>query len=341
MTKAIEFRKLCLDDLTLKPKHFQRVGKGYTLGRHYVWGIIFPNGDEDHPVYYSRNMQLDKYRACGIIKLADRPLESHTEAHISDIATRGMETSLYQKVSDDPVVYHQGTDVPYSDLRFMENHATWKETDVLDLNVEYWPYALFMHKETGYGIEYFHQNVTYTGTYEGKEVKGLACFDRSYIADDIDVQTGINKVCDLYVFTSCSGIRQDGRKEMFYAVIGGENGENTVGIYWLEGEEAIISENVMFEAEWIDVPYLPKDDPTCGYINAVWKIENKEIHMNGKWGCSGLTDSNLVNRVGTTRTFGTWYEGKEPYEFKYVHNCNENMGCTIENLKKHGFNVKR
>lgn len=333
-----EVRKLTVDDLGLSPEFVHRNEGDWSLSRHYVWCIMFPENDTV-PHYYMRNMELDRYRNCGIIRLGETPFSPQSEAHVYDIAKLGDVTSRYQQISKDPVIFEQGTKDPFSQIRFMDGCARWKETDVLDLKVDYWPYATFIHHETGYGLEYIHQNVTVTGTYEGKKVESLGCFDRTFTPVDLDANSIINKACDIYLISVCSGIREDGRKEYFYSILGGEKLKNRFGVYWLEGQEPIVSDNLRIETNWKHLSYLSEEDPTCGYENCTWYLNDLEIHINGKWGTRGFAAEPRTDRVGCTQTFGPWYTGKTPYKHKLWHNYNENMGCTIENLDKYGFKV--
>lgn len=333
-----EIRRLKTEDLGLSPPFVQRGNDQWELSRHYVWCIMFPEND-DVPHYYMRNMELNRYRNCGIIRLGNTAFSPQSEAHVYDLAKKGDITSPYSQISEEPVIFEQGTVKPFSEIRFMDGYATWKETDVLDLKAEYWPLATFIHHETGYGLEYIHQNVTLTGTYEGRKIETLGCFDRTFTPVSENPNTIIDRACDMYMISVCSGIRDDGRKEFFYGIIGGKDLKNRFGVYWLEGNEPVVSDHLFLETEWQRLSYLSDNDATMGYKDCVWHLDDIEIHINGKWGTRGFAAKPRMDRVGSTQTFGPWYAGTVPYKHRLWHNYNENMGCTSDALSRYGLNV--
>lgn len=136
-----------------------------------------------------------------------------------------------------------------------------------------------------------------------------------------------------------AGIRQDGRKECAYLNIHSRNGHG-VAAYWLEGEEPVLTDEVTLECDWQRLPYAEPGDDTLSYTNAVWRFAGKEIHFTGKWGSKGFTAQPRLSRVGQSQSFGSWYEGKTPYEHKLFHTINENMGANIESIRKMGFEAK-
>ncbi len=334
MNNKYEIRKLTIDDLSYQPKCFQNNGE-YVLCRHLNWGMFF--ADDGQPYYYMRNMETDKCRWGGIVKLGDGPLSPQTEGHVNDLAQGDTPTNAYKKISDDPITYYIGTNQPFMDMRYMEDHAEWNEANQFVVEAEYWPFALITHKESAMKGEYFHQFVTMNGTYEGKPIKGLGCFDRLF-APVGDFDNAVNDVSDYYASSFCSGICKDGRRECFYAYLNGGR-DCGLGFFWREGEDPVYSEDVSLETEWYKLPYVPEGDTSCSYKNAVWRFAGKEFHIDCKWGSKGFTAQPRLDRVGYTHSFGPWYEGSIPYEHELYHNLNENMSCTVENLKKAGFIV--
>lgn len=337
MTENYEVRKMKLDDLSMEPKWFQTNGdEPDIILRHLNWMMFYVEG-ESIPYYYMRNSEADKYRWGGVVKLGDGPLAPQTGGHYLDLAQKDAEVDAYKKVSDDPVTYSTGTKEPFSEQTFAEEYAILKEGDFLDFKCEYWPVGLFAHTESAWNGEYLYYPFTVTGTYEGKPVKGLGQIDRAY-GQLHKAQERIGAAVGYVLDGAYSGIRKDGRREVFYGYIQGKNGHG-VAYYWLEGEEPIITEEIYLETEFYHLPYLPAEDPTCACKDAVWRFADKEIHFTGRWGSRRFTSDPLDVKVGYSNSYGTWYEGKTPYEFELSHTFNESTTATIENLRKHGYKV--
>ncbi len=333
--KGVELRRLTADDLSYQPKCFERDGHA-ELYRHLSWCILFPQ-DDTNPHYYMQNMEPDYYRWGGIVRLGDGPLSCQTSRHHSDIAQDDTRTSVYRKISDDPITYEMRSEKPFTEFRYTETGATWKEADVFDLKVEYFPYTIFVHTNSPQQIPYWHTHCLLTGTYEGKPIQALGCFDRLF-APNGD-RGAIIGTATHYVWSYYAGIRQDGRKECAYLNIHSRNGHG-VAAYWLEGEEPVLTDEVTLECDWQRLPYAEPGDDTLSYTNAVWRFAGKEIHFTGKWGSKGFTAQPRLSRVGQSQSFGSWYEGKTPYEHKLFHTINENMGANIESIRKMGFEAK-
>lgn len=333
-------RRLTEDELDIAPKHYLREdGVQSVLCRHFNWILIFLDDDLENPIYYHRACELDHYRWGGIIKLGDSPISPQTEAHVNNLAQDDT-TSVYRKISDNPVIYQQGSEAPFTEFSYWDGHCHIKEGNVLDLEGEFWPYALVADKESVFHSEYYILPIYFTGTYEGKQVRALGNIDRFFAPADKELTDQALKPGEYYTMGVYSGIRKDGRREACVGYIqGGKNGKGCA-YYWLEGEELICSDEVYMETEWVRLPYLPKEDPTRTYKNIVWKFAGKEIHCNGKWGSKGFTASPRVSKVGYSHMFGPWYEGDTPYEHDVYFTFNENLSATYENLKEAGFKVE-
>ena len=105
-------------------------------------------------------------------------------------------------------------------------------------------------------------------------------------------------------------------------------------MYWLEGEEPVISEDVFLYAAWEKLPYTPDDDPTVAYKESVWRIGPKTIHYKGEWGSKGHTFEPRMKAIGFSHSgYGDWYEGETPYKHVRYHSLNENIGATKENFR--------
>lgn len=331
---GVEIRKLTADDLGYRPKCFERDGNA-TLYRHLNWCILFPE-DDTNPHYYMRNMEPDYYRWGGIVRLGSGPMSTQTSAHHEDIAQESTKTGLYGKTSENPVIYEMRSENPFTEFRYSENGATWKEGDILNLKAEFFPYSIFVHTDSPQEIPYWHTHCLLTGTYEGKPIRTLGCFDRLFAPnDDRDAIIG---PATQYLWSYFAGIREDGRRECAYANIRNKNGHG-VAAYWLEGEEPILTDKVTLECDWQQLPYTNPGDTTVGYSNAVWRFAGKEIHFSGKWGTKGFTARPRLSRTGQSQGIGEWYEGKIPYKHELYHAVFENMGADVESVKKMGFNV--
>lgn len=331
---GVDIRKLTIDDFSYQPKCFSRDGNA-TLYRHLNWCIFMPENDTN-PHYYMRNMEPDHYRWGGIVRLGDGPLSTQTSAHHTDIAQEDTKTSIYGKISENPDIYEMRSEDPFTEFRYSENFATWKEGDVFDLKAEYFPYSIFIHTDSPQEIPYWHTFCLITGTYEGKTVRTLGSLDRLFAPNND--RNAIIKPATQYVWSYYAGIRKDGRKECAYLNIRKQNGCG-VAAYWLEGEDPVLTDEVTLECDWQRLPYTNPEDDTLGFTKAVWKFADKEIRFTGKWGSKGFTATPRLSRTGQSQSFGTWYEGKEPYEHEIFHATGENMGANIEQIKKMGFKI--
>ncbi len=330
-----ELRKITLDDLSVTPKFFQTDKEDpYKLCRHLIWMMFYIDGDPN-PYYFMRNNELDKYRWGGVVRLGDGPLAPQTGGHYYDLAQKDTSITPYAKVSDNPIIYSTGTDDPFSEQTFTEDYAVFKEGDILDFKCEYWPVGVFVKTFSAWQ-EYLYQPFSLIGTYEGKPVRGIGQFDRIY-GQVSKIEQKFNTMVGYLLLSVYSGIRKDGRKEFFYGYIQGTSGN--LAVYWLEGEEPIFTEEVHLETEFYHLPYLPAEDPTCACKNTVWRFADKEIHSTGKWGSRRFTANPRENKAGYSNSFGTWYEGKTPYEYELSHTFNESLTATVENLGKYGYKV--
>ena len=344
-----EVRKLTIDDLELSPECFANdqdghaiVGKMAHYAQFYVEGI-------KNPVYWFRNVEPHCQRWCGISELGDGLLEPQNGLHGDDLAQADTTTIHYQKVCDHPKTLEIKTEEPYSLIRFTDDGdggviAEFKEGKdgcILDLKAIPMPKAVINHSSTEIPSPYFQVNTIVSGTYMGKPVKGMGGFDRTYL---LNKAVGIEDEEEaLYTKTyrcNCalySGVREDGRKEFCNAQIMDENGKG-IGVYYIDGEETIVTENVHLDAKFQHLPYV--DDGTVVFTKAVWKIGPKTIHFNGKWGTKGFTAYPKIEKHGQSQCLGHWYEGDEPYEHVLEHTFTENSGDAYDyRIKEMGFEV--
>lgn len=336
--RGIEIRKLTADDLKMRPSCFENDGDEIELLRLLNWCIL-PVEGEKTPHYYMRNMEPDNYRWGGIIKFGDGPLAPQTSAHHSDIAQKETVINPYHQISEDPDIYEISSDDLFTQFRYSAEKETWKETDILNLEARPFPFMIIIHPDSPQGICYWVQPVIVEGEYDGKHIKSMGAFDRFFTEVDPEKRAkALAGVLDHYIWDYYLGTRQDGRLELAYMNICKKNGEG-VGVYWLEGEDPVISTEIVLEAEWHKLPYAPDSDRSVTFTNAVWRFADKEIHFIGKWGNKGHTAEPRMYTEGLTHASGIWYEGNEPYEHILNHCCHECSGGTIEKLTEMGFDL--
>jgi len=344
-----EIRKLRIDDLELAPSCFKNEqGCGATVGKMAHYAQFWIDGIKN-PVYWFRNVEPHCQRWCGISELGDGPLEPQKGLHGDDLAQAMTPTIKYQKVCDKPKTFEIKTGDPYSLIRFVDDgnggvYAEFKEGKdgcILDIKAVPLPKAVFSHSTPDIPAPYFQTDTVITGTYMGNPIRGMGGFDRTYLLNNAVGKTEEEEA--LYAKTyrcNCAlycGIREDGRMEFLNAQIMDENGKG-IGVYFLEGEEPIVTEDVRLEADFQHLPYV--DDGTVVYTKGIWYVGPKVIHFDGKWGAKGFTAYPKIEKHGQSQCLGTWYEGKIPYKHTLEHTFTENSGdAYADRVKRMGFKV--
>ena len=332
------------DDFSDFPKRFEQDHVN-GVARHWNWGIFWVEGD-DNPRYFQRSCLRDQYSSGNIIKLGKGPFGLQTGEHHDDLAQKGIPT-MYRQISSDPEIWGQDTEDPLCRVHYSADEIYIKEADVFEIHAKPLPYALFAHRDSNIGNAYGLTHMMFEGTYEGKKMRGMGTHDWGWQYKDWDYEeVGLdnpealkqkNHIGD-YAIGVFSGIREDGRMEHAYGAIGygaqrHVNGIGT-GVYWIEGEEPIVTEDVFLYAKWERLPYCTGDDTTVAYKEAVWRIGPKTIHYHGEWGSKGHTFNPRMAAVGFSHSgYGDWYEGETPYRHKLYHSNNENVGAEYDNFK--------
>lgn len=334
----VEYRRLTNDDFSRNPACFNEDVPHATcrLIRHDNCGMILRGYDNPH--YYFHNMDMETSRWAGIIRLGDGPLGLQTGVHDEDMVQFEPLTP-YGVIRKNPLTYGVMT-TRGIEMEFQYNEAgctirEGKNGSILDVKGEWFPYGVICHIGSEYNIPFIHLPVLLEGTYQGEKVKFLACIDRIFSPEGLEED--IIRNATEYISSYCSGVREDGRREFFMALITHDNGKG-LGIYWLEGEDPIITDEVVNEGEWIKLPYV--DDGTVVNPNQVWRFGGKEFHVIGKWGAKGFTAKPRMERHGQSQYFGTWYEGNTPYQHEVWNTFNENMGAFSASMKERGFDVQ-
>ena len=341
MTKFY-FDKKVLDDYSYKPKRFNNEQDGFAK-LYCIESIatLYVNGTNNAPVSFFRHMNVDKTRFAGMVQTGEGPLSIQTEAHVSDLAGPNDKVKVYGKLSENPEVWGYSVSHPYCERKYYEYGMRWvegKNGNILDIILEPFPVAFFLHRCEQFPVSsfYTHPHII-KGTYEGKSIIGIGNDDRQFIPDESEdknlQEKSYQKTTD-YMTANCAGIREDGRREI--AFFNGNYG-HLVGGYWLEGEEPIVDGNVEIIGDWIHLPYV--DDDTCVMTKFDFKIGDKTIHFEGKWGLKGWSSEPNVAKHGQSQVLGTFYEGNTPYKHVVWQTFVENMSAYGEKLKKVGYNV--
>ena len=325
------FKKYKLEDLCNKPKFFDTEEDGHAkLSLVDFYGILYPQDKKDErPIWFIRHCNPDAYRFGGVFKAGDGPFGLQEPLHLDDMAQKDTKINHYSLKDD---AYEISSDSPFSQYRIYEDHVTLKEDGVYDLTAELFPFAIFKHADDTMSVSQITQTVLYEGQYEGKPVKGIGNVELCLLPENEN--RNYNDFWS-YIYAFDTGIREDGRKE--FAMVRFSLDGGSTGIYWLEGEEPIVSNDVKMEADWYHLPY--EDDGTCCYKDAVWSFGGKKINFKGKWGHKGLTAYPRMELKGQSQIMGEWYEGDTEYKHTVSMTFHENMDVYDKNLIKAGMKV--
>lgn len=337
------FDKKILDDYALKPKRYDNDNDGHA--RLYcveTIGTIFLNGTENPPLSYFKHMNTDSPRWAGIVECGKGPLSIQKGVHIDDLAQKDDTITPYALLNSESIIYGDSCDSkPYKRTYYPDHIEIQEGKDgcILDVTLEPFPYAFFIHICPQFPVSTFYSHAhVMKGTYMGKPIIGICNDDRQYIPDstvDRKQQESDYQKTTEYLTANCSGVREDGRREV--AFFNGALG-HMCGGYWLEGEEPIVDDNVQLIGVWEHLPYV--DDGTCVMKDFVFKIGPKTIHFVGKWGIKGWTDGPNLEKHGQSQVMGTFYEGDTPYKHTIWQTFIENMEAYDYKLEKAGYIVK-
>lgn len=329
MDNSIILKNYKLEDLDYRPAFFDNEIDGHgKLTLVDMYGVLFADGD-DKPIWFIRHCNPDGIRFGAFHRPGNDYLDVQSSLHLDDIAQRGAKIEPYHLADDH---YEISCREPFFEYKFYEDHVEYKETNVLDVRGDLFTKAIFKHADDSLVSSQITQSLILDGTYEGKHVRGLGNFELVYMPEK--ETRNLNDFFS-YIYAYDAGIREDGKKEI--AMINLSLNGYSKGFYWLEGENPVISDNVLMEAKWVKLPYV--DDGTCIYKDAVFKFGGKEIHFKGKWGAKGLTAYPRVELSGQSQIFGTWYEGRTPYKHSMSITFHENMDVFADKLSKAGFEV--
>ncbi len=330
-----EFTSFKEDYLKLEPDVFNNERDGYCfLSLNPVFCQFFV---DDQPYFYYRHLDPDKNRFVGISKLGDGPLDYQKGGYTYQLAAPCKNDAIipYHKISDDPIAYGCGSYDGKMEIIYYTDHATVKESDILQLNFEYFPMTVIDHFNAWPNACVIYQAAKFTGTFEGKPIQGVGRCSHSYtIRKEKNIGFSM-EYGNVNMNNELIGIREDGRKEE--AVIDIIANGKVWAYYHLEGEEPVYADEVEVEADWFKVPYL--NDGTCIYKDIIFRFAGKEIHMTGKWGTKGFLGYPRFEKAGQVEIVGPWYEGSVPYRHRSYMSFNEVQDCYAKQLKELDFNV--
>jgi len=337
MASGVEVRAFTNDDFSVSPLTFKEEFGDLEarLIRHDNCGMLLVEGDRPH--YYFHNMDVETSRWSGFIRLGDGPLA--LQSGVEEAVTAQNEPMTpYGVVETQPLTYGVKTTSGVAmEFTYNEQECVWREGAdgaVLDVTGEWFPYGLICHLGSEYDIPFMHLPVLLKGHYLGEPIEFLACIDR--IFSPAGEENAIMARATRYVSSYCSGVREDGRREWFVALMCHENGTG-LGVYWLEGEEPIVTDDVVNEGVWERLPYV--DDETVVCVENTWRFGGKEFHVNGLWGAKGFTPAPRLDRHGQSQVFGTWYEGETPYAHRVWNTFSENMDAYASTMAENGFQI--
>ena len=349
MTKGVKFTNTSGQALfaeagkvdNLLDKHAEVFENGFDgfpeLGLLDTYGMVFPEGDvSKKPIIYFRHADAKKgqFRFANFVELGDNWLDVQKGVyHESEVAQKDTPFVNYHKISENPLVYGYGSEEKKVDIQYHKDYININEGDFFKVKAIPWPVAFYDHQSVYQNSSTVFQPVTFAGTYDGKPALGLGSCDRMFFKQNIS----FDKVPMAYIALSAMGIRDDGRKESAFISISLTEVGKTLAIYYLEGEQPVITDTVYMEADWVHLPYV--DDGTCIFKNATFHICDKEIHFEGKWGTKGFTAQPNLDKHGQSQIFGTWYEGKKQYKHRLFHTFVENMEAYDTKLENLGFKV--
>jgi len=318
MTRASEIPeaeviRLTSDDISLMPKRFNIDGKSAPLATGYVW-CTFQDDPDLPPIHFLRSFDKDKFKSGGIIRLGDSPVHPHTVLEYNKEMYKVGDSVEYTKVkgvssglNNDNTIYEQRISNPRLLHQYSTKQARIVEADVLDLTYDYLPYALVVHGSGALGVPYMQQCAIINGTYKGKKVSFLGGWDRMFRSTVMQATYG-----QLFAGIVFIGITPDGCREWGSVMMFGSRG---FGYYCKDNEEPVVSTDVKMEnATWEPLSYL--DDGTVTFTKATFRLANKEIHYDAKWGYRGWDEESILSlrKNGYSLSSGSWYEGFTPYK---------------------------
>lgn len=340
-TLFARLKNLETEDLIVPtPKLFNTAydGKAILSLSDYI-AMVFPNGDVNNkPMLYIRHTDILKkqFRFGNLVELGDNWLDVQKGVyHIDEVGQGGSPITDYHEVSEGVFGYEAVN--PPAEFRFSKDGFTCKEGSFLELSFDKWPNAIVEHGSMYNNVSTIIQAGSCMGLFEGKPCLGVGEHDRLFIPSEVHGFDGITDNFG-YFYMNMIGIREkDGRREQALISIDPFHDKNFC-YYFIDGETPILTDRVSMETQWKKLPYV--DDGTCVYKDAIFRFGGKELHFEGKWGTKGFTVKPRLEKHGQSQIFGTFYEGKVPYNHRLYMTFGENMEAYDYRLRELGFDVE-
>lgn len=328
-----EFKPMEEDYLLMEPQTFHNERDGYavlTLNPFYCQFMY-----EEKPYFYYRHSDPDGTRFVGIIEGGEHPFDYQKKGYTKELPcpARGDAYVPYRKVNENPIQYRFESTDRQLEITYGIDKSYVKEGDILSFTLEHFPYVAIDHANGWPNQSVIYQEGVVHGTFLGKPFKGAGGFGKSYTIKA--AAAGGFQFTYGNFNTELAGVRKDGRREEAVIDICFDGG--VFAYYWLEGEEAVTSDEVEVQTEFYHLPYM--HDGTCMYKDIVFRFGGKEIHFEGKWGIKGFTAEPRLDKSGQAEMLGIWYEGNVPYEHDVSYGLCEVQGAFDEDLRKMGFTV--
>lgn len=187
---------------------------------------------------------------------------------------------------------------PKSIYRASSRGARTIEGDIFDASWEYMPYAVCIDPPGAAG-PYFTWASTLKGTFQGHPLAQTAGCDRMYGDGAIDYITTV----PTHALVG-SAISDNGVREMVVAYVLGD--KRSFAMYWKDGQEPVVSEEVEMQARYVANP----DNPNMiAPAEATFRFGGVEISWTSQY---------LATSVGVINHFGVWRERNSPMHAKYL-----------------------
>lgn len=322
----------------ITPEIFDNAFDGYAkLALLDVYGSIYPVDKMSKPYFYFRHIDVinNFYRFGNIVVPGDGCMKTQEGVlHPEEMADKDTPVNGYRKISENPLIYGFDSTEKKVIYRYKNDGLYIEEGDFFQMKAEPWPIAIYDHQSAYANSSCIFQPSTFSGILDGKHFVGLGSFDRFHISKD---RGSFNDVPLGYISFVLSGIRRDGKKESLFISSSLEDDGKTLLVYFLQGEQPIITNKFVLEADWYRLPYV--NDGTCIFKEAIIRFFDKEIHYIGKWGTKGYLKEPRLDKHGQSQSFGIWYEGKEANYHRLSSGFYEGMEVYDHKLIQMGFNV--
>lgn len=222
------------------------------------------------------------------------PVAGDPEGLSDDIVTwEARPTGAVDLMSAEPL-----SDSPQMLYRASSRHARTLEAGIFDVRWDYMPYALCIAPPGPMG-PYCGWAATITGTFKGLPIAQTGGFDRLHGAGPTDYATA-----DPTLVFQGSAVGPDGERELAYVFSFGDG--RSAGLYWKDGEDPVVSNEVETVARYVANPDEPE---MIAADSATFRFGGKEI----TWSPRYLS----TTAGGAIDHWGEWRERNSPPHVKF------------------------